>query len=173
MIKQLLFICISIISACFAQNTDIKIYNNNEYNYSIEYPALWKTEVPKEYYHVARFEYKLTEDNKQADMSMRVMIPGKGNKKDGLESFLKIYKMFYKNYTEIKEEEIKINGQDCIYKEISYQDKKDQSLIWHEIICIYERDDVLYNVMLSAKEALYKDNYKVLNKCINSFKFIK
>ena len=154
----------------FAQTFTPSLFENAEYKYSMLLPKEWKTEIPMEEYHVVRCEYRI-DSNVQADMNFKIMIMQGGTREEALKSFLKIYNMFYKDIKEIKEEAISINGKECIWKEISYKEKKSTNNSRYEIICVYERNNTVLKISFSGLEELYLKNKELVLNCLKSFKY--
>ena len=121
-------------------------------------------------FEVVRCQYRI-DSNVQADMDFNIMIMPGGTKEEALISFVKVYNMFYKDIKEIKEEAISINGKECIWKEISYSEKKSPYNSRYEIICVYKRNNNILKISFSGLDELYLKNRELALNCLKSFKF--
>jgi hypothetical protein len=164
-------ICLVFCNMNIAQNLQ-KVYVNDEFKYSINFPGSWIVSTPKELYHVVRCETPDTTKVKQG--SIRIMIQNA----DGEENLVTIVnrmtnplkKFIAKDFTENKMDKITINGIEFLLYDCSFNYKKaDLPERQRNINCYYLINNKLYCVMFWGNEQFYEQNKDLILKSIESF----
>lgn len=178
--KLILFYIVSLIilisTYTFAQSG--QEYKNNEYSYSIAFPVGWNYFEENNSPRLVHCELSKNDSlQSESDGTISIMVLNlKGNVTNEVEAdqYLTIAKLVSKDVKEIKKEARTLSGKEALYHVYTFKPIVEQSPSNYIQVRYYlQKNSYEYIVYFSGKEEIYNQYKNIIDRSLESFKFIE